>query len=152
MVSLISIYTDGACKKNPGKGGWAFIAVKDNEQMHSMFGSEVHTTNNRMEMTAAIKALEYVRDCWFAGGVHDIYEIVVDSKYVYDGITSWIPKWKNNNWKTSVKKDVLNSDLWKEMDLLYDPTIVKWRWVKGHSGDNWNDVVDEIASNAAVSA
>ena len=144
-MSLVSIYTDGACKKNPGRGGWAFVVVKDDEQLHSTYGSEVYTTNNRMEMTAVIKALEYLRD---SGGNGDTYEVVVDSKYVYDGITSWITKWKKNNWKTSVKKDVLNSDLWKEMDILHDPTKVKWRWVKGHSGDKWNDVVDELASNA----
>ena len=137
---VMKIYTDGACKKNPGKGGWAFVVVEEDEMTHSDSGHEKLTTNNRMEMTAVIRALEYSSST--------SVEIYTDSKYVYDGINSWIKKWKKNNWKTSLGKDVLNEDLWKEMDILNSVNI-KWHWVKGHSGDKWNDVVDKLASDTA---
>lgn len=143
---VLKIYTDGACKKNPGRGGWAFVVVgEEDEQINSESGHEKLTTNNRMEMTAVIRALEYI-------SANDLLqvEIYTDSKYVYDGINSWIKKWKKNNWKTSLGKDVLNDDLWKEMDTLNSSSVL-WHWVKGHSGDKWNDVVDGLASAAAAS-
>lgn len=139
----ISVYTDGACKKNPGRGGWGFVVVHDDVIIHQASGNENPTTNNRMEMTAVVKALTYIKE-----GSIEKADIYVDSKYVYDGITSWIIKWKKKSWKNSMKKDVLNADLWREMDALNSSLNVAWKWVKGHSGDKWNDAVDKIASDA----
>ena len=138
----IKIYTDGACSGNPGKGGWgALIKEKDNEKKLS--GSELNTTNNRMELTAVIKALEHYDEA------REI-EVFTDSKYVMQGITEWIKNWKNNHWKTSQKKDVKNKDLWVLLDTVSAKHDVKWSWVKGHAGDYGNEIADKLATQAIL--
>ena len=134
---MIKIYTDGSCLKNPGDGGWAAIIIKDDESKE-ISGSERDTTNNRMELLAPINALkEMKRD--------EQIEIYTDSQYVKLGITEWINKWVLNNWKTSKKEDVKNKDLWMELDNLIKDHEIEWKWVKGHSGNLYNEEVDEIA-------
>ena len=117
----IKIYTDGACSGNPGKGGWGALIQEDNNET-KINGSEQNTTNNRMELTAVIKALEL-----FEKSIE--IEIYTDSKYVMQGITEWIKNWKNNQWKTSQKKDVKNKDLWVLLDQASEKHIIKWNWV-----------------------
>ena len=134
------IYTDGACSGNPGKGGWAAIILDDSNQS-SISGSESNTTNNRMELMAPIMALKKIRK-------KSEITIFTDSKYVKDGITDWIKKWKVNNWKSSNKKPVKNVDLWKQLDTLNQKFSVNWHWVKGHSDDPGNDMADLLANQA----
>lgn len=140
------IYTDGACKYNPGPGGWAYIILEDDNIIKQSSAHVANTTNNRMEMTAVLEALKYIDT-----NMLKHYEIFVDSKYVHDGITLWIKKWEKNNWKTSTNKDVLNQDLWKELDFFNKKLkeYIKWSWVKGHSGNKNNDIVDKLARNEA---
>ena len=133
----LKIYTDGACSGNPGKGGWAAIILDDSNQS-SISGSESNTTNNRMELMAPIMALKKIKK-------KSEITIFTDSKYVKDGITDWIKKWKLNNWKSSNKKPVKNKDLWVELDNLTDKHSIKWEWVKGHSGDYGNEIADKLA-------
>ena len=133
------IYTDGACSGNPGAGGWAAIIFnKSNGQKSQRVGGEIETTNNRMELKAIIEALESLPKA-------SSLEIFTDSKYVINGIESWIVKWKTNNWLGSNKKRVKNIDLWKRLDILSNQFQIKWNWVKGHSGDEYNEEVDELA-------
>ena len=138
----IKIYTDGACSGNPGKGGWGALIQEHNNET-KINGSEQNTTNNRMELTAVIKALEL-----FEKSVE--IEIYTDSKYVMQGITEWIKNWKNNQWKTSQKKDVKNKDLWVLLDQASEKHIIKWNWVKGHSGDYGNETADKLATQAVI--
>ena len=138
----IKIYTDGACSGNPGKGGWGALIQEDNNET-KINGSEQNTTNNRMELTAVIKALEL-----FEKSVE--IEIYTDSKYVMQGITEWIKNWKNNQWKTSQKKDVKNKDLWVLLDQASEKHIIKWNWVKGHAGDYGNEIADKLATQAII--
>ena len=135
---MIKIYTDGSCIGNPGKGGWAAIIFKKNEKK-ILKGSKDITTNNQMELTATIKALEYI-------STKDKIQIYTDSKYVKQGITEWITKWKINGWKTSTKKEVKNKDLWQKLDQLMSYHHVRWHWVKGHSGDPGNETADLLAN------
>ena len=137
----IKIYTDGACSGNPGKGGWAAIILNSDLNESSISGSESNTTNNRMELLAAIMALKKIKK------KSDI-TIFTDSKYVKDGITDWIKKWKLNNWKNSNKKPVKNKDLWIKLNALCQKNNVTWKWVKGHSNNKYNDLADELATNA----
>ena len=131
------VYTDGACSGNPGPGGWG-ATIKLGDETFEIFGGEDNTTNNRMELIAAIKALEYLNEN------HKI-TLYTDSNYVKDGITKWIFNWKKNNWKTSTKKPVKNSDLWIQLDEIQNKREVKWNWVKGHAGNLGNERADELA-------
>ena len=132
------MYTDGACRGNPGKGGWgALLRYGDVEK--TLYGGESMTTNNRMELTAVIKGLEALnKSCQV--------KVTTDSKYVLTGITEWMPNWKKRNWRTASKKPVLNVDLWKKLDELVAQHKVDWDWVKGHSGHIENDIADELAN------
>ena len=143
----IKIYTDGACVGNPGPGGWAAIILLENEK-RELFGGEKLTTNNRMELTAAIKSLEYCNS--IEGKQLSLKEIKIytDSLYLKDGITNWINKWEKNNWKTSDKKNVKNVDLWKKLKELVKSKQIEWHWVKGHSNDPMNDLADKLAKEA----
>ena len=138
----IKIYTDGACSGNPGKGGWGAL-IQENDNEKKLSGSELNTTNNRMELTAVIKALEHYDEA------REI-EVFTDSKYVMQGITEWIKNWKNNHWKTSQKKDVKNKDLWVLLDTVSAKHNIKWSWVKGHAGDYGNEIADKLATQAIL--
>ena len=138
---MIKIYTDGSCIGNPGKGGWAAIIFMNNEKK-ILKGSKDITTNNQMELTATIKALEYI-------STKDKIQIYTDSKYVKQGITEWITKWKINGWKTSKKEDVKNKDLWLELDNLTSKNSIEWVWVKAHTDNDLNNEVDLLARKEA---
>jgi len=138
----ILIYTDGACKGNPGKGGWGVVII-DNGLNKELSGSSSNTTNNIMEMTAAIKALSYFKT------KKDIL-IFTDSKYVLLGVTEWIYNWKKNNWLNKKKEQVKNKKLWQDLDRLNDYHTVEWKWVKAHNGDPGNERADYLASHAAT--
>ena len=144
---LIKIYTDGACVGNPGPGGWAAIILLENEKKE-LFGGEKLTTNNRMELTAAIKGLEYCNAQ--EGKQLSLKEIKIytDSVYLKEGITSWINNWEKNNWKTADKKNVKNVDLWKKLKELVKSNQIDWHWIKGHSDDPMNDLADKLAKEA----
>lgn len=140
-MPILEIFTDGACSGNPGAGGWGVI-LRYGTIEKEMSGAEAETTNNRMELTAVIQALKALtRDC----------EIVIhtDSRYVMDGVQSWLPNWKKNNWRTSNKKSaVKNIDLWQELDELLAKHHIRWIWVKGHNGHPENERVDKLARDA----
>jgi ribonuclease HI len=136
-MKKVKIYTDGACSGNPGPGGWAGIIIY-NGMEKEMSGGEPDATNNRMELIAAIKTLEALKEpC--------IVDLYTDSKYVKTGISEWIKSWKGKNWKGANNKDIKNIDLWKELDSVKDRHEIKWHWVKGHSGNHYNEKVDLIA-------
>ena len=143
----IKIYTDGACVGNPGPGGWAAIILLENEKKE-LFGGEKLTTNNRMELMAAIKALEYCFEQEKDQPSLKLIRIFTDSVYVKEGITVWINNWEKNNWKTTDKKNVKNVDLWKRLKELVKSNQVEWNWVKGHSEDPMNDLADKLAKKA----
>ncbi len=134
----IKIYTDGACSGNPGKGGWAAIILDKDLNVSSISGGESNTTNNRMELMAPIMALKKIKKK---------SEIIIftDSKYVKDGITVWIKKWKLNNWRSSNKKPVKNKDLWIKLDSSCMKHKVIWKWVKAHAENKYNNLVDQLA-------
>jgi len=135
---VVEIFTDGACKGNPGVGGWGALLRYQGKEKR-IYGGEAHTTNNRMELMAAIQALKSLtRPC-------DVH-LTTDSVYVKDGIQKWLLNWKKNNWKTSQKKPVKNVDLWQELDRLVSQHRVDWHWVKGHSGHIENEIADELAN------
>ena len=135
------IYTDGACSGNPGPGGWGVIIEPDNDTRKCYSGGEEETTNNRMELMAAINALKELPD-------RSAAILYTDSVYVKDGITKWIHNWKKNNWINSAKKPVKNSDLWKMLYQEVSRLEVEWRWVKGHSGNPGNEAADQLAREA----
>jgi len=137
-LSHVIIHTDGACKGNPGPGGWGAI-IQFGDKTKEMSGGEPLTTNNRMELTAAIMALEALtRPCSI--------DLHTDSKYVMDGITGWIHGWKARGWKTADRKPVKNDDLWKRLDVARTRHEVKWHWVKGHAGHALNERADQLAN------
>lgn len=139
MSKIVEMYTDGACRGNPGKGGWGvLLRYGDNERR--LYGGEILTTNNRMELTAVIEGLNALTR--LGCDVH----IVSDSRYVLSGITEWLPNWKKRNWKTAGKKPVMNADLWLQLDELAARHKITWEWVKGHSGHAENDIADELAN------
>ncbi|MDP6103286.1 MAG: ribonuclease HI [Gammaproteobacteria bacterium] len=140
-MSKIVIHTDGGCRGNPGIGGWG-VWLRYEGKDKKLKGSELNTTNNRMELTAAIKALEAIKSKNI-----DI-DLFTDSKYVMSGINEWIINWKSRGWKTANKKTVKNVDLWKKLDQLNNEHSVVWHWVKGHSGDEGNEMADRLANEA----
>ncbi|MEL7687715.1 ribonuclease HI [Citromicrobium bathyomarinum] len=142
-MSDVQIFTDGACKGNPGPGGWG-VLLRRGDTEKELSGAEGNTTNNRMEMTAAIEGLSALkRTC-----AVDLY---TDSKYLIDGITKWLPGWQKRGWKTASKKPVKNEDLWRRLADLNARHRVTWHWVKGHSGHAENERADQLASDAADS-
>ena len=138
---MIKIYTDGSCLKNPGNGGWAAIIFMNGKKI-SIKGNKKNTTNNQMELMAAIEALKKIP-------TEQEVQIYTDSKYVKMGITEWINKWSQNNWKTSSKQKVKNLELWLELNEISKKHKIKWFWVKGHAGDPINEQVDVLAKKAA---
>ena len=140
-MEKIVIYTDGGCRGNPGIGGWGvWLRYKDHDK--KLKGSELNTTNNKMELTASIRALQALKS-------NDItVDLYTDSKYVIQGINEWIDAWKAKDWKTANKKTVKNIDLWKQLDTLNQKFSVNWYWVKGHSHDPGNDIADRLANEA----
>ncbi len=139
----VAIFTDGACKGNPGKGGWG-VLLRYNGTEKELFGGEKETTNNRMELTAAIEALRVLKR-------HCEVDLTTDSQYVRKGITEWIENWKQKGWKNSQRKAVKNADLWKQLDELSDKHTIHWHWVKGHSGHAENERADELANRGVDS-
>lgn len=139
-MTSVEIYTDGACRGNPGPGGWAALLVAGSERKE-VTGSEAATTNNRMELCAAIGGLKALkRRC--------AVKLYTDSKYVLQGVTEWMPNWKARGWRTAAREPVKNQDLWQELDLAVAAQDIEWIWVKGHSGHEGNEYVDQLANIA----
>jgi ribonuclease HI len=136
--NAVDIYTDGACKGNPGVGGWG-VLLSSGGKTRELFGGEPHTTNNRMELIAVIRALEALKR-------HCRVRLHTDSKYVQQGISEWIHAWKKRGWKTADRKPVKNDDLWRRLDELAVQHDIEWLWVKGHSGHDGNERADELAN------
>ncbi len=148
-MSEIHVYTDGACSGNPGPGGWGVVILNQDENAaegaaKELLGGDLDTTNNRMELMAALKALEALRT--FSGTIH----IHTDSTYVKDGITIWVQNWVKNGWKTAGKKDVKNKDLWQALLTAVEDKSVEWHWVKGHAGHPQNERADLLARNGIM--
>ena len=135
------IYTDGACSGNPGNGGWGAVIFDQDDKQKNISGSEKNTTNNRMELLAAIMSLKKIK-------TNSEVVIFTDSTYVKNGITEWMKNWKKNGWKNSSKKPVKNKDLWEKLDKLCEANSVSWKWVKGHSTNEFNNLADELATKA----
>ncbi|HJL58111.1 MAG: ribonuclease HI [Pelagibacteraceae bacterium] len=135
---MIKIYIDGACSGNPGIGGWGVVILENDNDPIFLKGGESQTTNNRMELTATIKALQHFK-------TSKELTLVTDSKYVKDGIQSWIANWKKNGWKTASKKPVKNKKLWLELDSEIARHSINWEWVKGHAGNKYNEKADFLA-------
>ncbi len=137
-MTRVVIYTDGACRGNPGPGGWGAI-LQYGDKTRELCGGEPNTTNNRMELTAAIRALAALsRAC-------DVV-LITDSKYVRHGIEDWLPQWKRRGWRTAARKPVKNVDLWQELDAMVQDHHVEWRWVRGHTGNEGNERADDLAN------
>ena len=134
----IDVYTDGACSGNPGVGGWGVVIIKNNENPVYLNGGQFNTTNNQMELMASIKALKY-----FKNSIN--ITLFTDSKYLKDGIETWIVKWKKNGWKTSAEKSVKNKDLWMELDKQVQRHTINWQWIKSHAGLQHNEQADYLA-------
>jgi ribonuclease HI len=149
METLIKIYTDGGCSGNPGPGGWAYVIVKQTsggaEIMAQNKGGEKDTTNNRMELSAAIEALRVLKT---RDGFPHCAVLYTDSQYVQKGISEWIHNWKRNSWRSSDKKPVKNTDLWKELDSLAEELSISWEWIRGHAGNEFNEMCDRLTQEA----
>jgi len=137
-LKQVDIFTDGACRGNPGPGGWGAV-LRYGDKEKELFGGEPHTTNNRMELMAAIQALEALKDPCEVN-------LTTDSQYVRKGITEWLVNWKKRNWQTAAKKPVVNKDLWQRLEAAADRHRVKWHWVRGHSGHSENERADRLAN------
>ena len=137
-TNIVEIYTDGACRGNPGPGGWG-ASLRYNGQRKDLFGSEAESTNNRMELMAVIQALESLKRS-------SAVKIYTDSKYVLEGMTKWLPNWKKRGWRTAAKKPVKNVELWQRLDAVVQLNEVSWQWVKGHTGDEGNECADALAN------
>lgn len=135
------IYTDGACSGNPGPGGWGAVIFDNDNKQTNISGKEKNTTNNRMEILAAIMALKKIKS-------NSQITIYTDSTYVKNGITEWVFNWKKNDWKTASKKPVKNKDLWIKLDKLCEKNKVSWKWVKGHAANKYNNLADQLATSA----
>jgi ribonuclease HI len=143
-LPAVQMATDGACKGNPGPGGWG-VVIRSGDSEKELSGGEPLTTNNRMEMTAAIRGLEALkRPCRVV--------LSTDSRYVMDGLTKWLAGWQRNGWRTASKQPVKNADLWQELIAAAAPHRIRWEWVKGHAGHPENERADKLASDAAVQA
>ena len=138
MTKIVEIYTDGACRGNPGPGGWGVVLSFDGRRKE-LCGGATDTTNNRMELTAAIEALNALK------GSQTVI-LHTDSRYVMDGIQDWLPNWKARNWQTSGKKPVKNKDLWQALDQANERHSVTWKWVRGHTGNPGNEAADALAN------
>jgi len=143
MSERLKIYTDGGCTGNPGPGGWAAVILDNPEEPTELSGFDGETTNNRMELTAVISALESIEKKY---GAQKPVEIHTDSQYVQKGISEWMKAWVGRGWKTSAGKAVKNRDLWLKLKALNDEMDVEWKWVKGHSGNIWNERCDELVA------
>jgi len=148
METALRIYTDGGCKGNPGPGGWAFVIIMQTFQGPNIIAQEKggvkDTTNNKMELTAVIEALKKLKTM----SVPRQITVYTDSQYVQKGISEWINTWKRNSWRTSDKKPVKNQDLWVELDSLTNDFIIIWQWVKGHAGNQYNELCDQMTQEA----
>ena len=142
-AAQIEIFVDGACSGNPGPGGWGVILRSAQGVEKELSGSEAHTTNNRMELMAAIKGLEALK-------IQAKVDLYTDSMYLRDGMTKWIPKWKQNNWLDAVTRGIKNLDLWQRLDQLSRQYDIEWHWIRGHSGHVENERADLLARNAIV--
>lgn len=142
-MKLVQIYTDGACKGNPGVGGWGAL-LRCNGVEKELFGGAAHTTNNRMELLAVIEGLRALKK-------RSIVEVYTDSKYVQQGVSEWLAGWKKNGWKTAARKPVKNDDLWRDLDALLPEHELSWHWVKGHAGHIENERADELANKGVAS-
>lgn len=134
----VEVFTDGACKGNPGPGGWGAL-LRSGEHAKELFGGESRTTNNRMELMAVIQALEALKR-------PSEVILTVDSRYVQDGVQRWLPRWKRNGWRTASKQPVKNQDLWQRLDTALGAHRIEWRWVRGHSGHRENERADQLAN------
>ncbi len=138
---MIRIYTDGGCRGNPGPGAWAYLIINDIGRTHNS-GFLINTTNNVMELTAAIRALEYLRD----SDTHGLMEVFTDSQYLMRGMTEWLPRWKQRHWFTASGEPVKNRDLWEALDSLNLHFRPRWTWVRGHKGHPENDFCDKLVN------
>jgi ribonuclease HI len=142
-MKTVQIYTDGACKGNPGVGGWGAL-LRCNGVEKELFGGEAHTTNNRMELLAVIEGIRALTQ-------RSIVEVYTDSQYVQKGVSEWLAGWKKNGWKTAAKKPVKNDDLWRDLDALLSSHELSWHWVKGHAGHVENERADGLANQGVAS-
>jgi ribonuclease HI len=149
FVMQLKIYTDGGCSGNPGPGGWAYLIIREQRGSPEIIvekrGGELNTTNNRMELQAALSALEMLRKLNIAPQEVTVY---TDSQYVQKGMTEWLGRWKNNEWRTSDKQPVKNQDLWQRLDKLASLFNLRWKWVRGHAGNEYNERCDVLTQEA----